>query len=81
MNVACLPIRLLLLLAALVMMSQPTALANSDDRQATIRIGSKALAYWPYRFTTDSDADELMSLFSRVTASGLQLAFIDGTSP
>jgi KamA family protein len=42
----------------------------------TIRIGSKALGYWPYRFTTDSDAGELMSLFSRVTASGLQLAFM-----
>lgn len=42
----------------------------------TIRIGSKALAYWPYRFTTDSDAGPLMDLFRRVTESGLQLAFM-----
>ncbi len=26
----------------------------------SIRIGSKALAYWPYKFVTDDDADELM---------------------
>ena len=28
-----------------------------------IRIGSKALAYWPFRFTTDNDADDLINLF------------------
>jgi L-lysine 2,3-aminomutase len=42
----------------------------------TIRIGSKALAYWPYRFTTDSDAEDLLALFRRVTDSGMQLAFM-----
>jgi KamA family protein len=41
-----------------------------------IRIGSKALAYWPYRFTTDNDADELMTLFRRVSSAGIQLAFM-----
>ena len=29
----------------------------------TIRIGTKSLAYWPYRFLTDSDSDEIIALF------------------
>lgn len=41
-----------------------------------IRIGSKALAYWPYRFLTDPDADELLNLFKKVTDSGKQLALM-----
>ncbi len=40
----------------------------------TIRIGTKALSYWPGRFTTDADADGLMRLFERVVASGRHLA-------
>ncbi len=40
----------------------------------TIRIGTKALAYWPYRFLTDSDSDDLMRLFERVAAAGKNLA-------
>ena len=31
-----------------------------------IRIGTKALAYWPFRFLTDDDADDLLKLFSDV---------------
>ncbi|MBN1667367.1 MAG: hypothetical protein JW862_09765 [Anaerolineales bacterium] len=41
-----------------------------------IRIGSKALAYWPYRFTSDNDADDLLRLFEQVVASGKQLALM-----
>jgi KamA family protein len=40
----------------------------------TIRIGTKALGYWPYRFTTDDDADELLDIFRRVYDSGRHLA-------
>jgi KamA family protein len=40
----------------------------------TIRIGTKAVSYWPYRFVTDPDADELCRLFERVVGSGRQLA-------
>ena len=40
----------------------------------TVRIGTKAVAYWPQRFTTDPDADELLRLFEQVVASGRQLA-------
>lgn len=41
----------------------------------TIRIGSKSLSYWPYRFLTDKDADSLLQLFERVTKAGKNLAF------
>jgi KamA family protein len=42
----------------------------------TIRIGTKALTYWPYRFLTDSDSDDLLRLFERVTTKGKHLAFM-----
>jgi KamA family protein len=41
-----------------------------------IRIGTKALAYWPQRFTTDPDADDTLRLFEKVVASGKNLAFM-----
>ncbi len=41
-----------------------------------IRIGSKALAYWPYRFLTDDDADDLLKLFEDVKKAGKHLAFM-----
>lgn len=40
----------------------------------TIRIGTKALAYWPYKFLTDNDAADMLDLFEQVTSSGLHLA-------
>jgi L-lysine 2,3-aminomutase len=40
----------------------------------SIRIGTKAVSYWPYRFVTDSDADDLMRLFERVVVAGKHLA-------
>ncbi|WP_035794150.1 KamA family radical SAM protein [Kitasatospora mediocidica] len=41
-----------------------------------IRIGTKSVAYWPQRFTTDRDADELLRLFERVVAAGKHLAIM-----
>lgn len=46
------------------------------DHLTTIRIGTKALAYWPMRFSTDKDASELLRLFERVVASGRHLALM-----
>ena len=40
----------------------------------TIRIGTKSLAYWPYRYTDDSDSQEILDLFRRVVSSGRNLA-------
>ncbi len=42
----------------------------------TIRIGTKALGFWPYRFLTDDDADELLRLFEDIVKSGKHLAFM-----
>ena len=42
----------------------------------TIRIGTKALAYWPYKFLTDDDADETLSTFQEITNKGLHLAIM-----
>ncbi len=39
----------------------------------TIRLGTKSLAYWPYRFLTDKDSDELMALFDRIIKAGKNL--------
>jgi len=42
----------------------------------TIRIGTRSLTYWPYRFTTDDDAPDLLRLFERIVKSGKSLAFM-----
>jgi KamA family protein len=42
----------------------------------SIRIGSKALSYWPYRFVSDRDADDVIALFETVRRSGKHLAFM-----
>jgi len=42
----------------------------------SIRIGTRALAWWPYRFVTDDDADDLMRLFERVRRAGKHLALM-----
>jgi KamA family protein len=46
----------------------------SVETVRTIRVGTKSVAYWPHRFTTDDDADEVARLFEEVVASGRQLA-------
>jgi KamA family protein len=45
-----------------------------------IRIGTKALAYWPQRFVSDADADDLLRLFEEVAASGRHLALMAHSS-
>ena len=49
--------------------------ANIDNLK-NIRIGTKALAYWPYRFLTDDDADDLLRLFDDIKKAGKHLAFM-----
>jgi KamA family protein len=39
-----------------------------------IRIGTKSVAYWPYKFITDKDADDTLRLFEKVVNSGKHLA-------
>ena len=53
------------------------ALLQADLPNLTnIRIGTKALGYWPYRFFLDDDADDLLRLFERVRKAGKSLAFM-----
>jgi KamA family protein len=42
----------------------------------TIRIGTKSVAYWPQRFVTDDDADDVLRLFESVVQSGRHLAIM-----
>lgn len=46
------------------------------DHIQTIRIGTKSVAYWPYRYVTDEDADDLLRLFEKVVQRGKHLAIM-----
>lgn len=41
-----------------------------------IRIGTKVLSWWPYRFVTDRDSSEILGLFDEVVQAGRHLAFM-----
>lgn len=42
----------------------------------TIRIGTKALSYWPYKFTTDEDAEAMLAVLEKITKAGKHLGFM-----
>jgi KamA family protein len=42
----------------------------------TIRIGTKSLSYWPYKFLTDDDSEQMLDVFKKITKNGLHLAFM-----
>ena len=42
----------------------------------TIRFSTRALSWWPCRFTTDSDADVLLRVFERISDAGKQCAIM-----
>jgi L-lysine 2,3-aminomutase len=46
----------------------------SLEHVATIRIGTKSPAYWPYRFVTGADADDVLRLFEEIRESGRHIA-------
>jgi KamA family protein len=46
------------------------------DHLVSIRIGTKAPAYWPYRFTQGEDADDLMRLIGEIRQSGRNAAIM-----
>lgn len=41
-----------------------------------VRLGTKSLSYWPYRFLSDDDTDALLRLLERVVAAGKHLAIM-----
>lgn len=42
----------------------------------TIRIGTKALSFWPQRFVSDDDAEDLLDFFREIKKSGKNLALM-----
>jgi KamA family protein len=49
---------------------EPFCNANFLPHIQNIRIGTRSLSFWPQRFTTDTDADELINLMRRVREQG-----------
>jgi KamA family protein len=46
------------------------------DHIQNIRIGTKSVAYWPYKFVTDRDSDDTLRLFEKIVKSGKHLAIM-----
>lgn len=46
------------------------------DHISNIRIGTKSVAYWPYRFISDKDADDILRLFEKVIDAGKHLSIM-----
>lgn len=40
----------------------------------SIRFGTKTLAYWPYRYISDKDSDDILRLFEDIVAAGYHLS-------
>jgi len=55
---------------------RPLAEDPTLEHVQTVRIGSKALTFWPYRFVTDTDADDLLRLLETLVARGKHVAFM-----
>ncbi len=51
-------------------------LGQEFEHVRTIRLGTKSLSFWPYRFLTDADADELLGLLERLVQGGKQVAIM-----
>lgn len=49
---------------------------NNKTNIQTIRIGTKVLGFWPYKFLTDRDAQDFLDLFKRIVDSGINLSFM-----
>lgn len=51
-------------------------LDSKYDHIKTVRMGTKALTYHPYRFLTDPDADDLISLFKTFKRAGKHVSIM-----
>lgn len=51
-------------------------LGEQAEHVRTLRFCTKALAWWPYRFTSDPDADALLRLFERAIRAGRHVAIM-----
>jgi KamA family protein len=46
------------------------------DHIRSIRIGTKSVAYWPYKYVSDKEADGVLRLFEKIVNSGKHLAIM-----
>jgi len=46
------------------------------DHIRTIRIGTKSLTFWPHRYVTDPDADDLLALITELVDAGKHVSFM-----
>ncbi|WP_372752835.1 KamA family radical SAM protein [Labilibaculum sp.] len=53
-----------------------TILTANIPNLKTIRIGTKTLSYWPYRYTSDDDAQLLLDTFQQITDAGINLSIM-----
>ena len=51
-------------------------LSDELNHIQTIRIGTKSLSYWPYKFVSDQEADEVLQLFETIVNCGKNLAIM-----
>jgi len=51
-------------------------LGEGMEHIRTIRIGTKSLAYWPYRYVNGPDSDDTLRLFEQIVESGKHLAIM-----
>ena len=66
-----------MVMKAKVLDSYITKLLEADlPHLQNIRIGSKSLTFWPYRYLTDDDADDVLRVFEKVVNAGKSLAFM-----
>lgn len=66
-----------MIMKAKVLATYIEPLLNSDiPNLQTIRIGTKSLAYFPYKFISDDDADEMLHLFERIIKKGINLSLM-----
>ncbi len=51
-------------------------LAPEFEHIKNIRIGTKTLTYWPFRYLTDTDSDEIIELFEKIVRAGKHLSIM-----
>lgn len=66
-----------MVMKASVLDTYVSALLEADlPHLQNIRIGSKTLSFWPYRYLTDPDAEEILGVFRKITDAGKSLCFM-----
>lgn len=49
---------------------------NNKTNIQTIRLGTKVLGFWPYKFLTDKDSQDFLDLFKQIVDSGINLSIM-----